>query len=165
VSFRKWSHSHLLERPRTPDVLWPHDARPYKPPPHEAARRTGHHARGHPRTAQMAELRETIRRRPASRGGAQPRSLVSLGHPDVRVRDYRAEHLGYRGGDHGQQLLAGHDAQALVREGDRERAMRTQLAARHAEKSGQFVTVAAQEAVNAPEIFSLRMIRADEERR
>jgi hypothetical protein len=134
--WRQWSLDRQQERPRTREVLWPHDGRPWHKPPKLRRRRF----------------------RPDSTEG-DDEEVVS------EHSVYKDEHIGFKSLDQGQWILAHKDAQRQNELQDEEAKRQQMMAARHADTKGQFVTAAAKSAVAEPEIFSLRMVRGDNRRR
>ena len=133
--WRQWSLDRQQERPRTREVLWPHEGKPYHRPP---------------------KLRHR-HYRSASADGDEP------GVSEHSV--YTDEHIGFKSLDQGQWILAQKDAQRQTALRDAEAKQRQMRAARNAEKKGQFFTVAVKTAVSEPEMFSLRMVRGANRRR
>jgi len=112
----------MLSRPRTPDVLWPAEARAYRPPP-----------RRRPQTqSALTELDASLA------PGANTPSVVPLvalkqgsrSLKGVPPPGYSAEHLGFATSDQGHQLLAGEDAKRIVKNEERRQRRLNALAAK-----------------------------------
>jgi len=136
--WRQWSLDHAQQRPRTREVLWPADGRPYKKAPR--SRR--------PHTRQFV-----------GEFGEEDEARVS------EWSTYRDAYLGFQSTDQGLNLLAHSDARRLNTLQDEAERRERMLAARHAEKASQFVTPAAKAAVAQPENFALRMVRMNQQRK
>lgn len=166
----------MLSRPRTPDVLWPAEARAYRPPP-----------RRRPQTqSALTELDASLA------PGANTPSVVPLvalkqgsrSLKGVPPPGYSAEHLGFATSDQGHQLLAGEDAKRIVKNEERRQRRLNALAAKQVRlpcaatnftpelkysaerlwllqstKAAAFSTSEARFVAAEPEVFALRVVK------